>query len=85
MKLKTLVDKYKSLSAPVKASIWFTVCNIIQKGIALISTPIFTRIMTTQQYGVYTIYQSWYQVLTIFATLNLSAGIFNNGLTKYPE
>ena len=41
MKLKTLVDKYKSLSAPVKASIWFTVCNIIQKGIALISTPIF--------------------------------------------
>ena len=85
MKLKTLVDKYNSLSAPVKASIWFTVCNIIQKGIALISTPIFTRIMTTQQYGVYTIYQSWYQVLTIFATLNLSAGIFNNGLTKYPE
>ena len=85
LKLKTLVDKYKSLSAPVKASIWFTACNIIQKGIALISTPIFTRIMTTQQYGVYTIYQSWYQVLTIFATLNLSAGIFNNGLTKYPE
>lgn len=41
--------------------------------------------MTTQQYGVYTIYQSWYQVLTIFATLNLSAGVFNNGLTKYPD
>lgn len=85
VKPKYLLNKYDNLSAPVKASIWFTVCNIVQKGIALISTPIFTRIMTTQQYGIYTIYQSWYQVLTIFATLNLSAGIFNNGLTKYPD
>ena len=84
-KSKYLLNKYENLSAPVKASIWFTICNVVQKGIALISTPIFTRIMTTQQYGVYTIYQSWYQVLTIFATLNLSAGVFNNGLTKYPD
>lgn len=84
-KSKYLLNKYENLSAPVKASIWFTICNVVQKDIALISTPIFTRIMTTQQYGVYTIYQSWYQVLTIFATLNLSAGVFNNGLTKYPD
>lgn len=83
--MKSLLDKYKMLAAPVKASVWFTLCNVIQKGIALVCTPIFTRIMTTEQYGVYTVYQSWYQVLTIFATLNLSAGIFNNGLTKYPE
>lgn len=84
-KVRRLVLKYDNLSAPVKASLWFTICNIAQKGIALICTPIFTRILTTQQYGVYTIYQSWYQILTIFATLNLSAGVFNNGLTKYPE
>lgn len=82
---KMLLDKYENMPAPAKASLWFTICNIIQKGIALISTPIFTRILTTQQYGVYTVYQSWYQILAIFATLNLSAGVFNNGLTKYPE
>lgn len=52
-KSKYLLNKYENLSAPVKASIWFTICNVVQKGIALISTPIFTRIMTTQQYGVY--------------------------------
>ena len=71
------------MSAPVKASLWFAVCNIVQKGIALISTPIFTRLLTTEQYGAYTIYQSWYQIIVIFATLNLSAGVFNNGLIKY--
>lgn len=83
--MKKWIDKYEALSAPVKSSLWFAICNIVQKGIALISTPIFTRIMTTDQYGVYTVYQSWYQIIVIFATLELSAGVFNNGLTHFPE
>ena len=82
--LRKLVDKYGSMSAPVKASIWFVVCNVVQKGISLISTPIFTRILTTEQYGVYSVYQSWYSIIIILATLNLYAGVCNNGLTKFP-
>lgn len=30
-------------------------------------------------------FQSWYQIISIFATLNLCYGVFNNGMTKYPE
>lgn len=74
---------YSKFSAPVKASLWFTVCSIIQKGITLLSTPIFTRLLTTEQYGEYSVYQSWYAIISIFATLNLSAGVLFNGLTKY--
>lgn len=81
-KVKTI---YSSLSAPVKASLWFTICSVVQRGIALLSTPIFTRIMTTQEYGVYTLYQAWYSIVLIFATLNLYAGVYNNGMTKWPE
>lgn len=83
--LDKMLQKYKGISAPVKASIWFTVCNATQKGIALISTPIFTRLLTTEQYGIYTVYQSWYQIISIFATLNLFYGVFNNGMTKYTD
>lgn len=85
LRVSKLKAKYDSMSAPVKASIWFTVCNIVQKGISLITTPIFTRILTTEQYGVYSVYQSWYSIVIILATLNLYAGVCNNGLTKYPE
>lgn len=81
--LDRILQKYKEMSAPVKASIWFTICNATQKGIALISTPIFTRLLTTEQYGIYTVYQSWYQIISIFATLNLFYGVFNNGMTKF--
>ncbi len=85
VQVEKIKKKYESLSAPVKASIWFTVCNIAQKGITLLSTPIFTRLLTTEQYGTYIIYQSWYQIISIFATLNLAAGVFNNGLLKYED
>ena len=83
--VKSLRTKYRNLPVEVKSTIWFVVCNILQRGISLISTPIFTRLLTTEQYGVYSVYQSWYSIIAVFATLNLYCGVFNNGLTKYPE
>ncbi len=82
-KLKLLINKYKSMPVPVKAAVWFTVCNFLQKGIDVLTIPFFTRLLTTEQYGIYTIYRSWYNVILIFATLNLSAGVFNNGMVKF--
>lgn len=81
-KVKTI---YGKLSDPVKASFWFTISSVIQKGIALLSTPIFTRLLTTEEYGVYSVYQSWYSIILIFTTLNLYAGVYNNGMTKWPD
>lgn len=77
--------RYRNLPVEVKSTLWFVVCNVLQRGISLISTPIFTRLLTTEQYGVYSVYQSWYSIIAVFATLNLYCGVFNNGLTKYPE
>lgn len=45
----------------------------------------FTRILTAEQYGQYSLYQSWLSIISIFATLNLSSGVFNNGMLKYKE
>lgn len=84
-KVSLLIDKYKRLSAPVKASLWFTICSFFQKGISFITVPIFTRLLTTDQYGVFSVYNSWYSIISIIATLNLSAGVYNNCMTKYPE
>ncbi|MDO4803750.1 MAG: oligosaccharide flippase family protein [Lachnospiraceae bacterium] len=80
-----LIEKYRKIPAPAKASLWFTLCNVIQKGISFLTMPIFTRIMTTAEYGEYTNYQAWYQIVSVFATLNLYYGVFNNGMTKYPD
>ena len=84
-KIDTIVKKYNSISAPAKASIWFAICTVLQKGISLITTPIFTRIMSTSEYGVYSVYQSWYMIISTIATLHLAAGVYNNGLLKYED
>ena len=80
-----LINKYKKISLPAKASIWFVICNIFQKSISLLTTPIFTRMLTTEEYGTFSVYQSWYSILTIFATLYLFSGVYNNGIVKNPE
>lgn len=83
--MNNLLEYYKKMPLPVKASLWFTISSVIQKGISLLTTPIFTRLLTTDQYGVYSVYQSWYSIIVVFATLNLYAGVYNNGLTKWTE
>lgn len=80
---KRMIGEYNKLSIPAKAALWFTVCGIIQKGISFITVPIFTRLLTTTQYGEVSVYNSWVGLLSIFCTLNLFLGGFNNGMMEY--
>lgn len=78
-----MLDKYKRVPIQAKASVWFVICSIMQRGIAFITVPIFTRLMTTEQYGAYSTYLSWYGILIVFTSLNLYYGVFNNAMVKY--
>ena len=80
-----LLKKYRGLPVQVRASVWFLICAFLQKGISLITTPIFTRILTTQEYGEYSVFNSWLSIITIVVSLNLSAGVFTQGLIKFDE
>lgn len=83
--MEKILKKYNNIDIKLKASFWFMICNILQKGVALLTTPIFTRIMSNEQYGQYANYQSWSAIIIIFATLNLYGGVYNNGLLKYED
>lgn len=78
-------ERYESIPVPAKASLWFTVCNVVNKGLALLSTPVLTRILSQEQYGMFSVYQSWIAILTIFATMNLYQSAFMKGLVQYED
>lgn len=78
-----LINKYNTLSAPVKASMWFVFANVIQKIIGFLCTPIYTRLLSVSEYGYYTVYSSWSDILTIFVTLNLAGGVLFKAFVKY--
>ncbi len=78
-----LVEKYKKMSIELKATLWFTFCLAVQKGVAVITTPVFTRLMSTEQYGQYSVFNSWLQIFSIITTLKLTGAVFNKGMSKY--
>lgn len=84
-KMQKLLKKYNDLAEPAKCAVWFTICGFIQRGISFITTPIFTRLLTTSQYGVVSVYNSWLSLISIFCTLNLFYGGFNNGMLDYED
>lgn len=59
---------------------WFLVCSFLQKGISMLTTPIFTRIMTDAEFGRYSIYLSWSGIITVIATLSISGNCYTRGL-----
>lgn len=83
IKQNKFIKLYRNLSIRKKAVLWFTICNFFQKSISFITVPIFTRIMSPSEYGVFSVYQSWFLIVNIFLTFNLQSGVYNNGLMKY--
>ena len=85
MDIRSLKQKYRSLSLPVKASVWFFICGAMKDVIDVLTTPVFTRILTAEQYGIYNVYNSWFQIIKIFFTLYLYSDVFNVGLVKFEK
>ncbi|MCD7789969.1 MAG: oligosaccharide flippase family protein [Bacteroides thetaiotaomicron] len=58
-----------------KAGMWYVVSSVAVKAIAIITTPIFTRLLSTEEYGIVSTFTSWYSLLLTFCTLNLTYSI----------
>ena len=55
----------------VKAGAWYVVSSFLVKGMAFITTPIFTRIMSQADYGEFSNFASWMATLLIIASAEL--------------
>ena len=57
------------------AGIWYTVSAILLRSISIVTTPIFTRLLSTSDYGIVTAFTSWYSLLLPICSLNLTYSI----------
>ncbi len=80
--LKEIQNKYKNINITVKAAFWFILCSVIQKSISFITVPIFTRMMSPSEYGIYSTYLSWYSIIIILCSLNMYSCVYINQYTK---
>ena len=64
-----MTDDNEKGSKVVKSSIWYTVANVSIRAVAIITTPIYTGMLTTADYGKANTYNSWIDVFNVFACL----------------
>ncbi len=80
-----LLKKIRNLPAGVKASVAFFFASVITSGIAYIVTPIYTRLLSPEEYGKTSVFLTWVQIFGIVAMFCLHYGVFNNGMLDYKE
>ena len=75
--------QFEELSTQMKATLAFMMCSFFQRGISILTTPIFTRLLTANEYGFYSIFNSWLEIISVFTTLKLAGSVFMQALVKY--
>ena len=53
----------------VKSSIWYTIANVSIRAVAIITTPIYTGMLTEADYGRANTFNSWIEIFNVFACL----------------
>ena len=77
--------KAKNIRVPAKASIWYVGTSVISKIVGLLVTPVFTRILTGEEYGAYSLYMSYLGFFSLICTVGFSASVIYKGLQVFPE
>lgn len=83
--MKKLINNYRQLSSPVKAAFWFTICNLLLRGISFITVPVFTRMLSESEYGKLSLFISYEQFFLIFSTWEIQNGAYQKGIFNYKD
>ncbi len=54
--MERIKKRIGALRLPFKAGIWYTLSSVITKGVSLLCTPVFTRLMSEADYALYPLY-----------------------------
>ena len=73
----------KKDSQGIKSAVVYVWANLISRGLAIVTVPIFTRLMTTDEIGIVNLYTSSFSLIYIISTLSLSSGCFALAMKEY--
>lgn len=76
-------NKIKSIPLGARSAVVYTAATVFSRGLAIITVPIFTRLMSTEQIGVVNLYNTWHGLISVVATLSLTSGGFAVAMKEY--
>ena len=81
-RFSTIIEK---VPYQLRASFVILVSSFITSAIGFITTPVFARVLSLEEYGLVTQFNSVLEVVTVIATLSLSAGVYQVAMNEYPD
>jgi len=75
----------KKINSGFLSSFFYIFSSLFTKGIALITTPIFTRIMSTEDVGIVNLFSSWFSIISTVSTLSLTSGGYMVSLKEFRD
>ncbi|MCU6708773.1 oligosaccharide flippase family protein [Paenibacillus sp. J5C_2022] len=79
------MQRLKKISAPLQASFWFVIASFLNKGVSMLTTPLYTRLMSPTDYGIVSLYNTWSGVFSVIITLSIAANAFHKGMVKFKD
>ncbi len=67
--------KREQTATTARIALWYAFSNVFVKGLAFISTPVFTRLMTKAEFGYFSNFTSWEAILAVIVTLDFTASV----------
>lgn len=83
--MNIISKRIESISLPLKASLFFMIASVFEKGIGLITVPIFTRILSAEVFGQISVFNSWKGILNVLITFSLVGGVINNAMLDFED
>ena len=59
----------------VKSSFWYTIAGFLSKAMVFLTTPLFTRLLSKEQYGDFTVFAAWQSIMVVICGLEVYATI----------
>lgn len=78
------IAKINNLSDQKKTAIVFIIATIVSSGLNMLTTPLFTRIMPIYDFGVISLYNTWYSLLFVIGSFSVTNAVVNVGFHNYP-
>lgn len=72
-------------SKVLKTSIIYVLVSLLNKGIGIITIPLFTRLLTTAEMGTVTTWISWMTILTPITSMSLMAGSLYIAMNEFAD
>lgn len=78
------MGKEQQGSKAAKAGLGYTIGNYCIRGIGFITVPIFSRLLSTSDFGLYNTFLAYEAVVYIFISLALNSSV-KNAKYKFPK